>query len=317
MRLIEVRNNYELLVGILLAFTDKSSVIAVVGDSANLGVVEKLSRSLCMVTIPYKYPGVLGKVLFRVFGCRRILRDFNFDELIVFHDSSPLVSLLKGKARISLYEHGLINYFSNSDIYNSLSFPSKVVALLNGGRCCGRMTAIESVYLKRPDLSPADLVSKVKKLDMYFLWEELSGKEKGEVSDAFGVVGNFAEYSDGISVVVTQNISELGAVTELEKIEIYRDLLVSTNSYTQWIKPHPLETTDYKAFFPGITVIPSEVPLELFFLINNSICEVKTLFSSVVISCPENIKIDWRGTKDYKKLREFFGDCQIPVDVNR
>lgn len=315
MLLIEARNRYELFISIIykLNRTDTEVKILIVGDLlAKVEIPSQLLHPDSIVRLEYISSSLIAKLKYNFFDIKKYIDNKDIDEVVVFHDSSPLVGLLASQAKIVLFEHGLINYSTNDEILKSLPWPSWILAMFRGGLCCGRRKEITNIYLKKPSLAPKDLTSKLKKLDLDNLWLHLTEDKKILINDFFNYPTSIQRNTNKhVSIVATQHISELGAVSESKKIEIYKKLMRKDN-LEYWIKPHPLDKTNYVDYFPEIKVLPAELPFELVFLNCHYIEEVVTLFSSVVLSVDERIKIKWFGTSPFPELLDFFGDVTDP-----
>lgn len=102
-------------------------------------------------------------------------------------------------------------------------------------------------------------------------------------------------------LLITQNISECGFVTEDEKISIYKKILVNYEGKTVIIKPHPIEKTNYCSFFKDVPILPNYIPIQLLLYLGLCPTIVATITSSSVFEFKNISQIDWYGNKAMEK----------------
>lgn len=93
-------------------------------------------------------------------------------------------------------------------------------------------------------------------------------------------------------LLLTNQIYRFGLVPSEEKqIEFYKDVIRDHLTYPVLIKPHPMDTVDYRKFFPECIIIDSDISSEVLnFSHKLRLGTVLTLFSSSVSSFHERAK---------------------------
>lgn len=102
-------------------------------------------------------------------------------------------------------------------------------------------------------------------------------------------------------------MSEDGAITEEEKVKLYKEIIEGYSDENIVIKTHPREKTEYKKYFPKALIITEKFPLEVVALLNIGFKEVVTIFSTAAFHFKgvSNVKIV--GTAGTEKLKNYFG----------
>lgn len=251
-------------------------------------------------------------ILYKLF--RKLSKNVNE---IWIHDhleySEYFVSKFKN---IKLLEDGLLNYTHTESLKKK---KIKIKNWLLGGPLFidrnrfGISDSISEIYLTNLKPIPKEIKSKVKIINLKEKWDSLDEKEKDKILNIF----NFEK--DKINkklknkkiILITQPLSEDEALTEEEKIDIYKNIIKKYNEDEILIKPHPREKTNYKKVFPNVEVLESDFPLEIQTFLLSDIKEVVTLFSTAVYNF-EGIakKIEFLGTKVNKKLIKKFGTIE-------
>lgn len=217
---------------------------------------------------------------------------------------------------IKLLEDGLLNYTHTESLKKK---KIKIKNWLLGGpfiidrNIFGISDNVSEIYLTNLKPIPENIKTKVKIIDLKEKWNSLDEEEKNKILNIF----NFEkeEVNKKLKkkkiILITQPLSEDEALTEEEKIEIYKNIIKKYNEEEIIIKPHPREKTNYKKAFPNVEVLESDFPLEILTFLLDNIEEVVTLFSTAVYNF-EGIakKIEFLGTKINKKLIKKFGTIE-------
>lgn len=99
-------------------------------------------------------------------------------------------------------------------------------------------------------------------------------------------------------IIVTQPFSEDDVISEASKLDIYRKILdFINNNDSVVIKPHPREKTDYEKCFPGISVLKSKAPIQLFSLCGIKFQNICTVCSTAAYGFPYNYNLYYFGTE--------------------
>lgn len=185
----------------------------------------------------------------------------------------------------------------------------------------GLSTKIKKIYLTGLLPVPKIIEEKVEILDIKKLWGNLSNEQKREILSIFNIklekVIELENLQNKI-LLITQPLSEDKILTEKEKIEIYKEIIEKEKEKIIYIKPHPREKTDYKKIFVkyNIEIIEKEFPIDLFSFLNVEFSKVITLFSTAALNFKDKYKVEFIGTKKYKKLYEKFGEIKINEEVS-
>lgn len=110
---------------------------------------------------------------------------------------------------------------------------------------------------------------------------------------------------DKVSILLTQPISEDGLVSEDEKIEIYRSIIINSKLKIL-IKPHPREITNYKQVFNDVHTLDKSTLSETLYC-NENIEYYITLYSSFNSTDKDNNKLIRLGTRFNQELSNVLG----------
>lgn len=172
---------------------------------------------------------------------------------------------------------------------------------------------IKKIYLTGIAETPEIMKNKAEIIDIREKWKKISLEEKEEILNIFGLsIEKFIilEKLENKILIITQPLSEDGALTEEEKIELYRNILKKYSDDNIIIKTHPREKTDYKQYFSKALIINEKFPLEIVALLNINFKEVVTIFSTAAFHFKgiSNVKIE--GTEKIGKLKKRFGETK-------
>lgn len=216
-------------------------------------------------------------------------------EIIAFSDQEIIARyFIKNKKNIILYEHGIVNY---QDEFKDLTQKIKQ-KIFQMEKPYGRNKYIKNIFLKFPEKAPEDIRKKVKKLNAEKLIENLSMTSKKEILDIFSL--NLEMNEENIALLLTQPL-EIKTCSEKEKKRIYEKIYEKySKDYTVYIKPHPLEKTDYT--YLTDKVLGRKFPIELFLINNVNLKKVITLFSSGCFDFINKCDVDFLGTTEFKEI---------------
>ncbi|MBM6691185.1 hypothetical protein H9X75_08980 [Fusobacterium mortiferum] len=177
----------------------------------------------------------------------------------------------------------------------------------------GLSEKIKKVYLTGLFSTPDLIKNKVEIINLSEKWEALTRNEQNEILEVFNISTEKLEklrLEKGKVLLLTQPLSEDGIVTEEEKIEIYREIIMKQSKKNIYIKAHPREKTNYKEVFKefNIKTIENSFPIEICLLLDIKFEKVITLFSTGALNFKGKSEIEFIGTKSYPKIYEQFGD---------
>lgn len=180
----------------------------------------------------------------------------------------------------------------------------------------GLSEKIQEIYLTGLLPIPDLIKNKVKIINISDEWEKLSKKDKEEILRVFKISSKSFEnlkVEKNKVLLLTQPLSEDKIITEKEKIDIYREILLKENGKNIYIKAHPREKTNYKEVFKefNINIIENSFPIEICLLLDIKFEKVITLFSTGALSFKGKSEVEFIGTEKYLKLYEKFGKVTI------
>ena len=289
--IFESRNQYELLVSLLLAisFYRKDEISSLIYSTEYIdSKIQAEINSLPGVNVHcLGRPNKMSRVLMFIklfFVC--LLNIFKADRVFVFHEVSPAIFFKLFKLRISLIEHGDINYRNIADLeFYKGSLYAFIKVRLMKQLYVGESSVFDEIYLKELHEAPLALKNKARHLDLLYLGGSLTMDERSIVNSIFlfdSDAYNSADFIDSV-LLITQPFSELGIVSEEVKLTAYKIALENIKTPVV-IKPHPKETTDYGLHFPDALILNSVTPLEVFYVNKVEFDKAITLNSSAIRS---------------------------------
>lgn len=192
--------------------------------------------------------------------------------------------------QITVLEDGVNNYFEAA----SEAYKFK----LDNGRFYypfGYDEAVNSIFLTGKLIVPESISNKVKQVNLMDLWQKKSIEDRQILLDIFSVPQEDIErcISEGRScLLLTQNFSKIGVITQEEQIEMYKDILQNYEHKKVIIKPHPQDYIDYMEFFPECRVLEKSFPIEFVKFLGVDVKKVISVASSVIFGFFSDDMID-------------------------
>lgn len=285
----ESRNDYELLVSIMFSvFIFKRQGVNCLIYSTNSLSAEIKSQINSLDGVEVRCVTHSQMKRMRVFVSLFIFYMMNFfrvERFYIFHEVSPVVFFKFFRSKISLVEHGEINYL---DISNVKFYKGSIYAFLKKkvmrDSFVGESTFFDEIYLKNIEKAPSKLKHKVHFLDLKSMFKLMAKSEVKLLNSIFLFDERCKKDCFKESVLlITQPFSELGIISEEAKLHIYQSALANELDKLV-IKPHPKELTDYKTIFPDAVVLNSTTPFELFYINDVEFKTVITINSSAILS---------------------------------
>jgi hypothetical protein len=147
-------------------------------------------------------------------------------------------------------------------------------------------------------------------------WKDLSDKRKQYILNIFGVAKeDIISLQNKTHILLTQQFSSDGFISEAEQIEIYRQILEKYDPSCLVIKTHPRETVNYRNYFPQIYVFDKIVPMQLLLLMGTNFKKAITLFSSSINMFPDTVEKEWIGSSVHPALHELFPNLDRNIYV--
>ncbi len=144
---------------------------------------------------------------------------------------------------------------------------------------------IKKIYLTKDSGFSELIKDKVEVVDLEKLIVSLSSDEKSEILKIFNGEDILNEDipSDSI-LLLTEALYEGNYLSLDEEINIYKEMISKYDLKDIVIKPHPSDQNDYTKFFPGVKVIKTRFPLELFGLLGIKFKKILTIHSSAALN---------------------------------
>lgn len=152
---------------------------------------------------------------------------------------------------------------------------------------------VKCIYLTGILPIPEIISKKVKLIDLHALWQQKNPDQKKEIVNVFLPQGfDFKLFDSCDTLLLTQPFSEYSAgnFSESDKIEVYRRLLAGYDESKVLIKVHPVETTDYAAYFPAAKILAVLCPMELLVLLGIPLHRAITVNSTAVYSLEDQVE---------------------------
>lgn len=257
-----------------------------------LKLIKKINKVYLQDHIPY------GQFFLNNFSNKMILLEdgtMNYNEKILLEEKNRKLKKIK------------INHFIKKVIIEKRK---------KEYRKFGLSEKIQEIYLTGLLPIPDLIKNKVKIINISDEWEKLSKKDKEEILGVFKISSKSFEnlkVEKNKVLLLTQPLSEDKIITEKEKIDIYREILLKENGKNIYIKAHPREKTNYKEVFKefNINIIENSFPIEICLLLDIKFEKVITLFSTGALSFKGKSEVEFIGTEKYPKLYEKFGKITI------
>lgn len=213
----------------------------------------------------------------------------------------------------------IISKYSKRKYNNIFRFKLKVIDKIKKVyNVFGIGEKVEKIYLTGVLPVPDIISDKVEIINIKEKWDNLENNKKDKILEIFNISLVLIEElkrTENAILILTQPLSEDGILTEKEKIQIYKEIILNNNKAKIYIKSHPREKTDYKKILEKlnlqIEIIRADFPIELLLFFNIRFKKVITLFSTAALNFKANSDIEFLGTKNYPKLLKKFGDISI------
>lgn len=152
---------------------------------------------------------------------------------------------------------------------------------------------VKCIYLTGILPIPEIILKKVKLIDLHALWQQKNPDQKKEIVNVFLPQGIDLKLFDSCdTLLLTQPFSEYSVnnFSESDKIEVYRRLLAGYDESRVLIKVHPVEKTDYAAYFPAAKILAVPCPMELLAFLGIPLHRAITVNSTAVYSLGDQVE---------------------------
>lgn len=246
------------------------------------------------------------------------LSKLNKFENNIIYGATIFAPLFAKKNDVFVIEDGTGSYIKKEDLKHSTFLRIKkilhrIFLQAEDNFHVERKNYIKKIFYTGIGDIPEDVLHKSIIINLEELWRKKDIYEQDEILNIFNLDKQIiADFTKRKIILFTQTLNEDGFVeTENQKIEIYRKALENEDLNNVIVKPHPREKTNYEKYFPGIKQIEGQIPFQLLSLIGIKVEKAITLFSTAVLSFPEDISIVWYGTTLSDMLHEKYGEIPI------
>lgn len=322
MNIYIIYNYWELLLSLILIGQEnnKNNLLIVVENEIDKKIIDKLKKNYEIEQFNFSTNKFLRFILFyyKIYyllpkRLGKFLKDI--EKINSFSDQDAITRyFIMNKKYVNLYEHGVINY---KEEFNSIDQKIKEV-FFGMEKPYGRNKYVKNVYLRGTAPIPKDIVEKVKIINLEELWSNIRADIKKTIINIWGInIENQRFLKDKEIILFTQPFSEIGVLTEEEKIELYKKIIKKYNREKLIIKSHPQEKTDYKKEFPDIIVLEKNFPSELLTLLEFNFKKAVTVNSTAVSIFLGKAEIDFYGPEVHSKIFNFLGDDRFFMKRNK
>ncbi|MGV4438321.1 glycosyltransferase family 52 [Ornithobacterium rhinotracheale] len=228
----------------------------------------------------------------------RLKKLFNYkfpkNAKIYTHDYSIESSAMIGNSKYFLLEEGTMNFIDYKITFSHLNERHLKLQRLLFGNISGNFYAknnqiIEKIYTRKDK----DENIKTKVVNLKKIWNESPMLKKEFILNIFNLNSELQTSMKSIkNIVFTQPLNEDSILSsEEEKINIYKKAIDFEGQKNIIIKTHPREKTNYKEYFPEVTIINQPIPMEFFSIIGLKFKKAYTVFSSAAMNLNYPIEI--------------------------
>ncbi|WP_264967344.1 hypothetical protein [Providencia rettgeri] len=187
----------------------------------------------------------------------------DFDEVIITHETPPILAVILYESSVSLLEDGKLNY----GIANFSRNHTRIRSFLKKDKkyIIGQNPNIRLIYATNPEAIPNILkkTKKIKQLEVNYI--------NNKIQESFDLV------------LITQQISECGYCQTDEKHLLYNNIIdiitVEFGFKNIAVKHHPAEKNIGYILNKSVTILEKDIPFETLNISKNTICI--SLFSSI------------------------------------
>ncbi|MGV4478987.1 glycosyltransferase family 52 [Ornithobacterium rhinotracheale] len=208
---------------------------------------------------------------------------FNIKNSNIFAHDHLFFSLgLLSNKKYTLIEDGLRNYTSEEDEnrpmislnFNKLPIKIKTIKIDSSSQV-KKILSTKPISGEKPNIV----------IDINKLWINSSQRKKKLILAKFNICDELIElFRESKNLLLTQPFYEDGILkTEKEKIDLYKEI-INIHEGNLIIKTHPRENTDYKHYFPKITIIDRPIPFELLGLCGVKFNRIYTISSTSALN---------------------------------
>jgi|GEM_PF-2144365 len=254
----------------------------------------------------------------------RYLFNRKFRKYISVYGNDELsISVLYWNKGIVLIEDGIFNYKSEhffikrqKSLMNKISIWSLFTFYLNVKYIpYGYSNQVKKIFLTGEAALPEALIDKVEVINIRNLWKAKSENEKCDIMRLFSIDRSIVEcLHNYTSILLTQPIAqdEDGTIPELEKIEIYKKILINIDEERLIIKTHYAEKTNYRKYFGKALIIDQPIPFQLFDLLDYHPTKVITISSTAALKFSRsNSELIFTGTEIDHRIVKMYGVINI------
>lgn len=304
-----ITNSYYVLLVYLLLTNQIKDTFFIFGDSIKI----KPEKNMYWYRIKNLiHPCITELITYYYFSIK--LRNLPKDIQIYGQDHILGANYLKEKFNFNVIEDGLSFYdyipILKKKLEEETYLRKRIKLLLKIYPDHGLYSKIKTIYMSKIKEIPIEFKNKeVIIFDIKKLWNLKSKREKENILSFLGIrVTKLQELYGADLILITQPLSEDNYMTEKEKIEIYKKICNNNNKII--IKPHPREKTKYENYFKNAIILEKNFPIEMLFLLEIDVKNIKTLFSTAVLNLKNHYDIEMYGTVNHNVLEKEIGKIE-------
>jgi hypothetical protein len=129
------------------------------------------------------------------------------------------------------------------------------------------------------------------------LWNNMDDQKKRYILDIYDISETDIQLLKKRNhIVLTQQFSTDGLISEKEQIEIYGNIIRKYDFSCLVLKTHPRDSINYRKYFPNVFVFDKPIPMQLLSIIGIRFKKASTVFSSSIDSFSYEIEKEWIGS---------------------
>ncbi|MGV3344208.1 glycosyltransferase family 52 [Enterobacteriaceae bacterium LUAb1] len=289
---------YSLFLYFLICQKFLKKTLFIISDGIPVSIRSKLVPYIYVSSHKKSKCSSLRRMLTALILKSKISKFFNEnDHVAVYAQDHLFYSFAVLNRKYVLLEDGLGNYLPHRTTLSSI-----VRTVLLRGKEWGYNHRAEKIIFTGMREIPIKLKAKSVLIDIQSLWDEIEEKKKDVLVNVF--MGKTVLHGVYKYILLTQPFSEEGALSENEKIDLYKKIVKKYKGLPLTIKPHPREKTDYDKYF-DCPVLDRDFPFQLLLLLSGA-TKIITCFSSLPKE-KKDMTIDFYGSELSEKLIKRYG----------
>lgn len=149
-------------------------------------------------------------------------------------------------------------------------------------------------------------------VSLQLLWDAASSKKRQYILDAYNLK-DIANITKRDVVLFSQPLVQDAHMSEQEVANLFKASIERYGAENILVKMHPRDTLDYQKFFPGVAVLKTKAPQQLFNVMGVKYKAAITCCSSAVSSMGEDCEVVWLGAEVDDRIVQAYGHIKKPI----